>query len=240
MEAQVKTFAILSLLLALFTMLTFGFAITAVPISGPFCLERCINYPYLDIAGQFPKDFYWMMNALFLNLFYIYWAVKAYRIVSWQFPDTALFGIILAASGSVILLMDYVVQLSVVPISAIKGEMDGVAVISQYNDHGLFIALEELGITLQVISFACLNPFYSLECKAITKKVIHFSLPVMMVIVSIVGFLWMSALHGLDRSYRYEVLVISVLWLGWLLGGIWYFISFIRKGVAFLPAREVF
>jgi hypothetical protein len=39
-----------------------------------------------------------------------------------------------------------------------KGETDGIALITQYNEHGLFIAMEELGyITMSIaLVFPCL------------------------------------------------------------------------------------
>src|SRR3990170_8509448 len=58
------------------TVVTFGFAITAIPISGANCLEGCIEYPYLNTVSQFPKDYLWMIPAIFLMLFYVIWMVS--------------------------------------------------------------------------------------------------------------------------------------------------------------------
>ena len=52
-----------ALLTAGITVLTFGFAITAVPISGVNCIGECVDYPYLDSVARFPKDFTWMPPA---------------------------------------------------------------------------------------------------------------------------------------------------------------------------------
>src|SRR3990170_4048445 len=65
-----------SVFTALITVLTFGFAITAIPISGANCREGCIEYPYLDTVSQFPKDYRWMVPAIFLMLFYVIWMVS--------------------------------------------------------------------------------------------------------------------------------------------------------------------
>ncbi len=45
-----------SVLLAVIALITFGFAITAVPVSGANCLEGCFDYPYLDtLSKEFKK-----------------------------------------------------------------------------------------------------------------------------------------------------------------------------------------
>jgi hypothetical protein len=53
------------------TIVTFSIAMTAVPISGAFCPEGCIEYPYLDTISQFPKDYLWMFPAILLILLYM-------------------------------------------------------------------------------------------------------------------------------------------------------------------------
>src|SRR3990172_8936525 len=53
------------------TVVTFGFAITAIPISGANCGELCIEYPYLNTLSQFPKDYLWMPPAIILTLSYL-------------------------------------------------------------------------------------------------------------------------------------------------------------------------
>ena len=60
-----------AILTTVITIITFGIALTAVPISGPFCPEGCIEYPYLDTLSQFPKDYLWMFPATLLVLVYV-------------------------------------------------------------------------------------------------------------------------------------------------------------------------
>src|SRR3990172_4842259 len=62
-----------SVLTVLLTIITFGFAITAIPISGANCREGCIEYPYLNTVAQFPKDYLWMIPAIILMLLYVIW-----------------------------------------------------------------------------------------------------------------------------------------------------------------------
>ena len=44
------------------------------------------------------------------------------------------------------LMVDYYVQFTTVQTSLVKGELDGgLSVLSQYNPHGVFVALEDVG-----------------------------------------------------------------------------------------------
>ena len=60
-----------SLLMIVSTIITFGFALIAIPISGANCPENCVTYPYLNTAKQYPRDFLWMMLAIVLVLTYV-------------------------------------------------------------------------------------------------------------------------------------------------------------------------
>jgi hypothetical protein len=46
-----------------------------VPISGPGCVEGCIQYPYLDSVARYPKDYVWMYLALVMLVSYVIWMV---------------------------------------------------------------------------------------------------------------------------------------------------------------------
>ncbi len=69
-----------ALFTTIITLVTFGFAIVAIPVSGANCLEGCIDYPYLDTLSQFPKDYRWMPLAMLLVLSYLILmvAIQAY------------------------------------------------------------------------------------------------------------------------------------------------------------------
>ena len=69
--------------LAIITLVTFGFAITAVPVSGPYCPGDCIEYPFLDSLKQYPKDYIWMYLAMIMLLSYQVFMVCDY--VSFHF-----------------------------------------------------------------------------------------------------------------------------------------------------------
>ena len=56
-----------AILTTIITIVTFGFAMAAIPISGANCPGDCVEYPYLDTLAQFPRDFLWMPFAIRIN-----------------------------------------------------------------------------------------------------------------------------------------------------------------------------
>ena len=56
---------------SLITFITFIIAMFTPPVSGPFCQENCIGYPYLEIASRFPRDYYWMFPAMLMCLGFV-------------------------------------------------------------------------------------------------------------------------------------------------------------------------
>ena len=73
--------------------------------------------------------------------------------------DRTVFGTIalsLAVASFAVIAMDYFIQLRTVQPALLLGEAEGLAIISQYNPHGVFIALEELGFLVMGLSFGFL------------------------------------------------------------------------------------
>ena len=131
-----------AILTALITAITFGFAITAIPISGANCLENCTAYPYLDTVAQFPKDYRWMVLALFMVLSYLVLMVAIHALAPQQKKVFGQVGLTFATIAALVLLADYFLQFSVVPISLMSGETEGITLLTQYNAHGIFIVLK--------------------------------------------------------------------------------------------------
>ena len=143
------------------TLISFGIAIVTPPVSGSFCREDCIGYPYLEIAGRFPRDYYWMFPAIVATLLYVALMVGLHGRAAAESKSFSLFAVVLAAMAALLLVGDYFIQLAVVQPSILAGEADGISLLTQYNPHGLFIALEELGYLLMSASLACVAPTLS-------------------------------------------------------------------------------
>jgi hypothetical protein len=206
-----------SIAVALLTLVTFGFAIVAIPISGANCLEGCIDYPYLDTVAQFPKDYRWMPLASLLMLAYVVWTVALHAATAPRKQIFSQVGLIFASMATLVLVTDYFLQFSVVPISLMSGETEGITLLTQYNAHGIFIALEELGYLLMALSFAfmalAMGNHSRLEAAARWVFAGGFGLA----LIALIAF---TALYGLDRQDRFEVAVISIDWLVLLVNGI--------------------
>lgn len=192
------------------TLVTFVVAVTALPLSGPFCVADCFNYPYHEAVTRFPRDYYWMGLACLLYLAFV---VLLTRILDKAPVDRrvpAILALTFGAMSATVLISDYVMQLSVIQSSLLNGETEGIALLSQFNPHGVFIALEELGYVLMALAMAFAaaalegdRPSYR-----IARASLHAALP-----LSLAALVAISIVFGIHREYRFEVAVISITWL---------------------------
>lgn len=195
---------------AVLTVVTFGIAVCTPPLSGPFCKGDCFQYPYNDIISRFPRDYYWMYPAILLSFAYLVMIITVHRSMP---ADRNLFSAVasgFAIISSLILSADYFIQVSFIQPSLLAGETEGVAMMSQFNPHGIFIILEELGFVIMGISFLFLLPVFPgtgrLEKSLRLTFIISFCL-------TVIAFIAISAVHGIMREYRFEVAVISITWI---------------------------
>jgi hypothetical protein len=206
-----------AILTAVMTVVTFGLAITAVPNAGAGCLENCFGYPYLDTLSEFPGDYLWMPSAMILLVLYVILISSIHAHAPPQKKVYAQIGLSFALLGAGVLLGDYFVQFSVVPVSLMREQTEGIALLTQYNPYGIFIALEELGYLLMSLSFLFLAPVFSGGGRL--RRVVRWVFVVGFVLT--VAFLGaISAYYGLERMDRFEVAVISIDWLVLLINGV--------------------
>ena len=116
-----------SILTVVMTVITFGLAITAVPNSGAGCLEDCLGYPYLDTLSEYPGDYLWMPPAMILVVVYVVLVASIHAYASPQKKVYAQIGLSFALIAAGVLLGDYFVQFSVVPVSLMNGQTEGIA-----------------------------------------------------------------------------------------------------------------
>lgn len=215
-----------SVLLTILTIVTFGFAMIAIPPSGPNCPGNCMNYPFPDILSYYPRDYYWMYLAIFqLFAFQIFIVTNHYLAPAVKKLYSSI-SVAFALISTTVLLIAYFTQFSVIPISLMKGESEGIALLTQYNGHGLFIAMEELGYITMSISFLFLAPLFSI------KKPLDKSIRIILIsqfILTIIAFIAYSIKYGIDRDYRFEVASISIDWLVSITIGILISIYYKRK-----------
>lgn len=215
-----------AILTTVITIITFGIALTAVPISGPFCPEGCIEYPYLDTLSQFPKDYLWMFPATLLVLVYVILMTVIHSFAPNQKKIFSQIGLSFSIIASVILLADYFIQFSVIPVSLIKGETEDISILTQYNPHGVFIVLEELGFLMMSLSFLFISLIFSKENRLETAIRWVFLAGFILTIISLISI---TIVYGIDRSYRFEVAVITIDWLVLIINGILLSLVFRRQ-----------
>lgn len=205
-----------------------GIGITTPPRSGPFCtMGNCITYPYTNAAQFVPRDYLWMYPSLLMAMLFVVLIVCLHRYAN---PDKQVFSSIalsLAIISAAILIIDYFVQLAVMQPSFLKGEVAGLSLFSQYNPHGIFIALEDVGYLLMGVSLLFVAPVFVGQRRL--GKAIRL-LFIISGILTIGAIILLSILYGSDLEYRYEVASLTINWITLIIGGAMLSIYFKRAG----------
>jgi hypothetical protein len=203
--------------LAVITFITFGLAMTAIPISGANAPGGGLPYPYLDTLKQFPKDYFWMFAALVLIIAYMIYMVSLHSSTGAERKLPSRIGTVFAIISAVVLLANYFIQIAVVPVSLINDQTAGISLVTQYNPHGIFIAMEELGYIMMSISFLFIAFAFGKNgrLEAVIKWIFLLAF-----ILTVISLAIISIQYGIDRQDRFEVIVISICWLTLIINGI--------------------
>lgn len=86
-----------------------------------------------------------MITAMMLIVTYVVFMTSLHYIANKERKIFGQISIIFTIISAAILLTDYYIQIAVVPVCLTNNEIEGITLITQYNPHGIFIALEELG-----------------------------------------------------------------------------------------------
>ncbi len=206
-----------SLSLAALSAVTFAVAISTPPLSGPFCTSSCMQYPYAQAAWRVPQDFLWMYPALLLSLNYTVFAACIHLRTGAEKRIFSLLGLAFGLLCTACLSMDYFVQLFVVQPSLLGGEGEGLALLSQYNPHGVFVVLEELGYLLMALSFLGFAAVFpqGTRLQNAVRRVFGggFGLMILTLVLISLGF-------GLRREYIFECYAILIAYLVLVINGI--------------------
>ena len=203
--------------LTVITVVTFSFALTAIPISGAFAPEGGLEYPYLDTVSQYPKDYLWMFPAIFLILSYIILMIAIHSYASNEKKIFSQISLAFTIVSAVLLLGNYFIQFSVIPASLINGETEGITLLTQYNPHGIFIALEDLGYLMMSLSFLFIAPVFTKKNRIESAIRWIFIIAFVLTIISLVII---SIRYGIIRKDRLEVAVITIDWMVLIINGI--------------------
>ena len=212
-----------SILMTGFAAVAFATAIATPPRSGPFCTTTCITYPYANAAAFFPRDYLWMVPAIFLTLLFV---VMMACIHEYARDDKKVFsriGLCFALLSAVMIIMDYYIQLTVMQPGLIKGEMEGLALFSQYNPHGIFIAFEDLGYLMMSLALLFAAAVFTQDERlerSIRRLFITSSL------LAIAAFIGFTLVYGNNLEYRFEVTIITINWITLIVSGLFLSVLF--------------
>jgi hypothetical protein len=221
-----------SILTAVAAAAALGIAVTTAPArSGPFCLEdmvgSCVIYPYTDVAAFVPIEYIWMYPAFLMALLFVVLVVciHHYTAVDKQvFSQIALsFSVISAAAHAI----NYFIQLAVVQPGLLKGEIDGLSLLSQYNPHGVFIALEDVGYLMMGVAFLFIAAVFGRRERL--ERVIWLIF-ITSSVLAIGSLILLALLYGSDLEYRYEVVAILIDWITLIVSGVLVGVFFRRAG----------
>jgi hypothetical protein len=172
-------------------------------------VDVCVTYPFVDVAEFVPMEYLWMVPALLLALAFLVLTISIHHHTAADrriFSQIALsFATISAAAHSI----NYFIQLAVVQPSLLKGELDALVLWSQYNGHGIFIALEDLGYWTMGIAFLFIAFAFAPQ-----KGLVRAIRIVLLVsgAIAVGGLIVLALIFGSDLEYIYEVLSIVVDW----------------------------
>jgi hypothetical protein len=210
----------------------------APPRSGANCTGgagSCLTYPYTDAADYVPNDFVWMIPAFLLGPLLVVLLTSLLDDVPAPRRPLARISLRLATASAVLLMVDYYVQFTTVQASLVRGETGGgLSLLSQYNPHGVFIALEDLGYATMLTALAVAAP--ALPRATRPERILRRLLATTGTLGALLLPVLLAAL-GRDLDYTYEVLAIATAWTTLLVTGILAAITF-RTGAPHLPGPQ--
>jgi hypothetical protein len=215
--SALKVGIISSWALALLTIVTFGLAMIATPPTGPWCTANCMDYPYSNLLNYFPRDYFWMNLAIVQMAVFLIFTIAHHFLASEEKKIYSFISVAFALMASLILMTNYHVQSAVIPISMLKNQPEGIALLTQYNGHGIFIAVEEMGFTLMSLAFLFLSFTFPFKTRLEKALRVVLSAPF---IANVLIFIVLFVQFGIDRDYRYEVAAITSDWLAAIAVGI--------------------
>lgn len=196
-------------LTAAVTVVSFGIAIFTPPRSGPFCARGCVVYPYSDAAAFFPRDYLWIYPAILLTPLFLMVCMCAHSWVAVKRRVFSGIALMFAAIATGVITFDYFIQIEVIQPSLLKGETDGIALFSQYNPHGMFIAMEDLGYLMMSAAFFFLGA--ALATGSRLERTVRWLLMVSAVL-GCATFVGMSVAFGNALETRFELAIITITW----------------------------
>jgi hypothetical protein len=196
---------------ALMAVVSLTMAVTTLPRSGPYCQSDCVGYPYTDVAAFVPRDYLWMYPAVVLNLLVILLVECIHHQMSPGEELLSRIGVAFTIMGVAILVADYASQLTFLQPALLLGETEGLSPWTQYNPHGVFIALENVGYVLLNLAFL----FIGLAMLRMPTRIWRAAGWVFAGagVLTLILLVFYSAFYQMRLDYRFEVTGLAITWL---------------------------
>jgi hypothetical protein len=213
-----------AILTAVFAAASCAIGITTPARSGPFCASSCVTYPYTNVAAFIPADYIWLYPTLLLAPIFV---VLIACLHSYAADDRKIFSQIALSFALVyaaVIAVDYFTQFTVVIPSLLSGETAGLSLFTQYDPHGLFVALEGLGYLMMSAAFLFAAGVFS---RGRLERGIRwlFLMSFMLAIGSFAGLFWLRY-----DIVAFEVAILLINWITLIVSGLLLSVWFRRAG----------
>jgi hypothetical protein len=214
-----------AILAAILAAVNFIFDILTPARSGPFARPAAIiPYPYTDVASFIPRDYIWLYPGILLAPTF----VVLMACIHYHAPlDKKIFshiGLLFALAYAIVIITDYFIQFTVIIPGILSGETASLSLFTQYNPHGLFVALE--GLAFLMMSIALLFAATVFAGGRIERAIrLLFNISFILAIASFVVF----SLLKYD-IVAYDVAILTINWLVLIVSGALLSVLFRRAG----------
>jgi hypothetical protein len=211
---------------ALMAAISLVMAVTTLPRSGPYCQSGCVVYPYTDAAAFVPRDYLWMYPAMLTLL-----ALVLVECIHSQLPPSrellSRIGVAFTIMGGAILVVDYAIQLTFIQPALLIGETEGLSPWTQYNPHGIFIALENVGYALFNVAYVFIGvAMLRMPTRLWRAAGWIFALGGALTLMLLVFY---GGFYRVRLDYRFEVTAILITWLVLIVAPVLLSIAFLRR-----------
>lgn len=160
--------------------------------------------------------------------------VLAVCLHEWAGPDSKLpaaVAVCFTTIGATVIAGDYGIQLTVLQPGLLTGQTEGLSALSQYNPHGVFIAMENVGYAAFGVAFLFLGGALAAAASRL-ERVVRWVFTVGGALI--VAALVISALvYRAALDYRFELISLSITWLVLITAGV----LLTLYSVGFAPVR---
>ena len=194
---------------AVFAAAAFGIGLATPPRSGPYCTTACVTYPFTSVASFVPRDYLWMYPATLTALTFVILIACIHHYADADKKTLSQISLSFALISAVLLSADYFIQLAVMQPSLLNGDKEGLSLFAQYNPHGIFVALEDVGYLMMSVAFLFAGTVFVGRSKI--ERAIRWIL-ILSGLAAIASLIGLSLIFGKNLEYRYEVVVLSINW----------------------------